>query len=357
MLLALAAQYWLSFGIALLVALAATPFVRRLAFRVNAVDRPGIRSERGIHNKPVARLGGVAIFLGFALSVAFTSGLSRQNLGLLAGALVLIIVGAIDDVRPLKPAPKLLAQVVAALCLVAAGGRIDWVTNPFGGMFSLGWVGIPLTVLWVVALANFVNFIDGVDGVAAGACTISAFTLFFVSLQDGQAFAGLLTAALAGGTLGFLPYNFNPATIFMGDSGSMFLGYALASVSVVGTLKSAAAVGLFIPMLALGLPILDSLFAIFRRFFSSKPIMVADRDHLHHRLLDRGFSQKKVALVAYAISGFFGVSAIAVRDMDKRHGLVTIIVALAVVMGGALRMGLLSVKHEQPARGPIKRSM
>ncbi len=348
------AHYWFSFGIALVIAFAATPLVKILAFRVGAVDVPGVRSERGIHTKPIARLGGIAIFVGFTASVFFVAGPSLQNLGLLAGALILIIVGAIDDIHPLKPAPKLAAQVAAAICLVATGGRIDWVTNPFGGMFSLGWAGIPLTILWVVALANFVNFLDGVDGVAAGACTISAMTLLFVSLQDGQAFAGVLTAALAGSTLGFLPFNFNPAKIFMGDSGSMFLGYGLASVSVIGTLKSAAAVGLFIPMLALGLPILDSLFAIIRRFFSAKPIMTADRDHLHHRLLDRGFSQRQVALVAYAISGFFGVSAIAVRDMDKRHGLLTIVLALAAVLGIALRVGLLSVKV---GRHPMNRSM
>jgi UDP-GlcNAc:undecaprenyl-phosphate GlcNAc-1-phosphate transferase len=346
----LSSAYWSSFAIALAVAFLATPFVRRLAFRIGAVDRPGVRSDRTIHTHPTPRLGGLAIFAGFCVSVFLIAGPARQNVGLVLGGLILIVVGAIDDVVPLRPLPKLAAQLAAAATLVAFGGRIEWVTNPFGGMLYLGWWGIPLTIVWVMALSNFINLVDGVDGVAAGVCTISAFTLFFVSLQDGQAFAGLLTAALAGATLGFLPFNFSPAKIFMGDSGAMFLGYALAAVSVVGTLKSAAAVGLFIPILALGLPILDSFFAIARRFLSARPIMEADRDHLHHRLLDRGLSPRQVALISYGISGLFGVAAVVVRDMGVRTGFLATVAAIVLVLAIAHRAGLLGIKIGRGAK-------
>ncbi|MHB8926545.1 MAG: glycosyltransferase family 4 protein [Bacillota bacterium] len=331
-----------------------TPLVRRFAIKSGAVDRPGLRHTRGVHKKPIPRLGGVAIFAAFAVAASAAAGLAdRDHFGIILGGLLIVAIGVIDDFRPLSAKVKLLGQLAAAIVLVLFGVRINEVTNPFGGWIFLGPWSAPLTVLWVVTLINVVNFIDGLDGLAVGVTSIASLTLLFVALKQGQADMAdmvIFAAALAGATLGFLPYNFNPARIFMGDSGSMFLGYALAAVSVSGLVKSATTVGLAIPVLAMGLPIFDSFFVIIRRYLNHRPVYEADRGHVHHRLLDLGLSQKQAVLVLYGVSGLFSAGAIVFSEVSPGRGLAMVVVMTFGFLLLAKRIGILEVRPGAPGK-------
>ncbi len=308
---------WQAFFVALVVALVATPVVRRVALAVKALDHP---KERSIHKEPVPYLGGLAIFIAFAAAAALGLGVEGQAVrGILLGGTFILLFGILDDRVALRPAVKLVGQIAAAGILVAHGVRIHFITHPFGdGLLRLGDWTIPITILWVVAVINVINLIDGLDGLAAGIAAIGALTLLLAATQQPlePAAAILLTAALAGAVLGFLPYNFNPARIFMGDGGSMFVGFVLAAVSVEGSLKSPAAMTLVVPVLALGLPILDTVLAILRRWRRGLPIGQADREHFHHRLLQLGLTQREVVLSMYLGSGWLGVSALAIVNAD-----------------------------------------
>ncbi len=307
--------YWGALLVAAAVSIGLTPVVRRLAFRLGALDRPVARS---VHKQPVPLLGGVAIFLGFAAACAYAFGLGQRPIqGILLGGVFIVIFGIADDYLRLRPWVKLLGQVAGALFLVVFGVQIETLNIPLVGSIILGWWAVPVTIVWVVAVTNVINLIDGLDGLAAGISSIAAVTLLVSALQTHQPPASaLLAAALAGAVLGFLPYNFNPAKIFMGDAGSMFAGYALAAVSVEGTLKSPAAVALVVPLLALGLPILDTALAIIRRWRGGRPIGEADKEHLHHRLLNLGLNQRDAVLVMYLASGWLGVSALAITGVS-----------------------------------------
>ena len=313
--------------VAAVSALILTPGARWVALRLGMVDRP---KERSVHTKPIPYLGGLAIFLAFSLA-ALLSGFAedKQVMGILVGGAAITFFGLIDDLVQLRASVKLLGQVLAAAVPVLFFDlRITYVTNPLGGWIDLGAWGVPLTILWIVALVNVVNLVDGLDGLAAGISTIASVTLLISAIQTGQAEVAIaLTAALAGSSLGFLPYNFNPAKIFMGDAGSMFLGFALAAVSVEGTLKSPVAIALAVPVLALGLPIFDTLFAIVRRYRKHQPIGQADRAHLHHRLLALGLSQRDAVLVMYLASGWLGIGALAVTSSHVLLGTMIVLFA------------------------------
>lgn len=335
--------YMLAFGSALTVVLVLTPLVRRLAMRTGALAQP---VDRSMHSEPKPYLGGLAIYASFAAAVAVTGGLANRGIqGILIGGLLIVALGIVDDIYGLSAKWKLLGQIgIAAILVMSYGVRIEWVTNPWGGFFYLRSWSIPLTIFWIVAVVNVVNLIDGLDGLAAGISSIAALTLLLVALQVDQANTVLLTAALAGSALGFLRYNFNPAKIFMGDAGSMFLGYALAAVSVEGLVKTAATVSLAVPVVALGLPIFDTSFAILRRAMSGRPIHEADKDHLHHRLLRMGLSHREVVLVMYGISGWLGLSAIALVELSPlQGGLILGFVALSMLFG-AKKVGVLDIK-------------
>lgn len=347
-----------AFLLALSLALALTPVVRRLALAVGALDRPG---ERSVHGRPVPFLGGVAIFLAFAAAAAYAvsvSGLQdRSAIGILIGGTFILLFGIVDDYVAFSPKVKLLGQVAAALILIAFGVKIDYITNPLGeGLLPLGDWTIPLTIIWVVAVVNVMNLIDGLDGLAAGIAFLAAVTLTLSAWQLQQpattVVAMLMAAALAGSVLGFLPYNFYPARIFMGDGGSMFVGFALAAVSVEGSLKSPAAMTLAVPVLALGLPILDTLLAILRRWRQRRPIGQPDREHFHHRLLQLGLSQREAALVMYLASGWLGISALAVTSVNT--WLAAIILGLvALTMGFVVwKVGMLTPRQEQEPLRP-----
>ncbi|EAX47438.1 glycosyl transferase, family 4 [Thermosinus carboxydivorans Nor1] len=330
--------YVVAFTVALAVAYFVTPHVKELAIKAGALDAPDARK---VHTHPIPRLGGLAIYLGFVLAVLASMHVNREIMGLLMGGTVILVVGIIDDLKQLPARVKLLGQIVAAMVLLLFNVRIEWLTNPFGDMIYLDYFSIPLTILWVVGLTNTVNLIDGLDGLAAGVSTIASITILLVALQQNFWTVAILTAALAGSALGFLYHNFNPAKIFMGDTGSMFLGYMLAAVSILGTVKSAATIALVVPIVALGLPIMDTAFAIIRRYSSGQPIFKPDKGHLHHRLLAMGLTQRQAVLLMYVISGCLGLSAIALTEVNKVIGMLIIVVLLAVAFFGAKKIGVL----------------
>lgn len=304
---------WLRMTAALLLACALshrlTPAVKTLAEFLGAVDQPG---GRRIHRRPVPRMGGLAICAGFFAAALLFGRLTRPVTGLLLGALIIALMGAADDLIELSPRQKLAWQLAAALTAMAFGVRIDFLSCPGGAeaFFALGQLSAPLTLLWLVGCTNAVNLIDGLDGLAAGVSAISSLTLFEAALLAGQPDAALLLSALAGACLGFLPYNFNPAVIFMGDVGSQFLGFVLACVSVIGAFKFHTLLTFAVPVLALLLPLADTVCSFFRRLLRGQSPFRADRGHFHHRLLAMGLSQKRAAATLYASSALPGLAAL-----------------------------------------------
>ena len=334
-------NYVLAFFIALAAAYILTPGVISLATRLGAMDAP---DPRKVHKKPVPRLGGLAIYLAFTVAALSTVEMNMEMTGLLLGGTVIAIVGIIDDFKNLPAKVKLLGQIFAALILVAFDIRIDFISDPFGDFLYLEYLAVPATIFWVVGLTNTVNLIDGLDGLAAGVSMIASVTIALVALQQGFLLVAVLTAALAGSAMGFLHYNFNPARIFMGDTGSMFLGYMLAGISIIGAVKSAATIALIVPILALGLPILDTAFAIIRRYRGGVPIFKPDRGHLHHRLLDLGFTQKQAVLLMYVISAVLGLSDIALTEVSSSIAALIIVAVIAAVLFGAKKLGIFDPK-------------
>ncbi|HYG57673.1 MAG TPA: MraY family glycosyltransferase [Symbiobacteriaceae bacterium] len=333
----------LVFGMALVLALVLTPLMRKLALRTGFVDVP---VERSMHTEPKPYLGGVAIFLAFAAAVIFGGGLQEPKMqGILLGGLLIVLLGIVDDKVRLSAKVKFLGQIAAAALLVYVFDvQIEYIFSPLGNRWvHFGLFSGPLTIFWIVAFINVVNLIDGLDGLAAGISSIASLTLLMVSLQQQSSAAVLLTAALAGAAIGFLRYNFNPAKIFMGDAGSMFLGYTLAAVSVHGVLKTTVAVGVFVPVLALALPIFDTAFAIIRRLATGRSIGEPDKDHLHHRLLRLGLSHRNTVLVMWTISAWLGLSAVAVTEVSLAQGLLIMGIVLIGILFGAKKVGLLNV--------------
>src|SRR6476659_7012639 len=304
----------IAFGIVVLL----TPAVGGMARRLGVVDQP---NARRLNKRPIPRLGGLAIFFGILVpSLAFLD-LSGEMRGILLGAAVACVVGAVDDFRGLAPLPKFAGQVAAAAIPVAFGVWIDHFTFPFVGVVDLpAWVGMPLTVVWIVAVMNMVNFLDGMDGLAAGVCAISGLTFATLALSLGKIDAALLSAVVAGACIGFLRHNFFPARIFMGDSGALVLGFTLATVAVAGLLKTASTVVLFLPLLVLAVPIIDTSFVVLKRLKYRQPISTADRSHLHHRFINIGFSQRRAALMLWAWTASLGAAALATRFIPFREG-------------------------------------
>jgi UDP-GlcNAc:undecaprenyl-phosphate GlcNAc-1-phosphate transferase len=307
------------FLVALAVVLVLTPAVGRVARVLGVVDQPS--EKRRIHLQAVPRLGGLAIFLGiFVPALAFLD-LTRPYRGILLGAALATTIGLVDDFRGLPWWAKLGGQVAAAAIAVEAGVRIETFTFPFVGIHDLPYaLSVALTLLWIVAIMNMVNFLDGMDGLAAGVCTISGGTFAVIALSLGRPEAAVLSAIVAGACLGFLRHNFYPARIFMGDSGSMLLGFVLATVAIEGLLKTAATVALFFPLFVLAVPILDTSFVVARRLKHGQPVFAADQAHFHYRFLRRGFSQRRAALYLYAWCAILAGAALATRFVPFREG-------------------------------------
>ncbi len=305
------ALYGFTFLLAFSISIISTPYVKKLAIKLNAVDNP---KDRGLHTKTMPRMGGLAIYLGFIISilgVAFVENIfTTQLLGLFFGATIIVVVGIFDDIHNLPARIKLAFQIIAALIVINTGTSIDNIFYPIYVDFYV--LDDFITLIWIVGITNAVNIIDGVDGLAAGVSTINSIFLMILCILTGDTLSILFTSALAGSCLGFLPRNFNPAEIFMGDTGSTFLGFVLAVSSIMGVFKSYALLAILISAFAIALPIFDTTFAIIRRFLTKKPIMQADRGHLHHRLVDHGYSQKKTVIILYVISIFAGLISISI---------------------------------------------
>ncbi len=301
-----------AFGIVVLL----TPAVGGMARLLGVVDVP---EGRRLNKRPIPRLGGLAIFLGILVpSLAFLD-LSDQMRGILLGAAVACVVGAVDDFRGLAPLPKLGGQVLAAAIPTAFGVSIDHFTFPLVGIVDLpSGVGIALTVVWIVAVMNMVNFLDGLDGLAAGVCAISGLTFAILALSLGRVDPAILSAVVAGACVGFLRHNFFPARIFMGDSGALTLGFVLAAVSVQGLFKTASTVVLFLPLLVLAVPIIDTSFVVARRLKHGENPFAADQAHLHFRFLRRGYSQRRAALIMWGWTATLGAAALATRFIPFR---------------------------------------
>ena len=341
---------------AAVVSLISTPVVRSLAFRIGAVDVP--KDNRRMHNHPIPRMGGLAIFFGFMLSVLVFLPLSEQLRSMLMGAVIIVILGIFDDIYALSAKLKFAVQIAAALIAVLGGNRILFLSNP--NVFSsepfweLGWLSYPISILWIVGITNAVNLIDGLDGLACGVSTISSMTLLVIALIVSEPEVAVLMAALAGACIGFLPYNLNPAKIFMGDTGSTFLGFILASVSIQGLFKFHMIISFAVPFLMLGLPIFDTCFAILRRVAKGQSPMAPDRGHIHHRLIDMGFTQKQAVATLYIISAILGLSAVVLTTSGTAKAMLFLMaLCLAGAFAGKLFLGHSHPKDEpQPPRKP-----
>ena len=336
--------YLAAFIITLILSLLITPVIIKLAHRLNFIDQPG---ERKINKKIIATAGGTAIYLAFMIPLRFFLPANQTIKGIMIGGTFMLILGLLDDKFEISAPLKFLGQIIGAMILIYYGVRINFITNPLGGFIYLGVYTVPFTVFWIVSIINTINLIDGPDGLAAGVSIIAVLTLFAVALQENQVIAPMLAVLLAGSCLGFLKYNFNPAQVFMGDTGSMFIGYIIAAVSITGALKSAAAVTIFVPMLALAIPILDTTFAIIRRIFNHRPIGEADHGHIHHRLLAIGMNQKQAVISVYVISMILGTIAFVINGIKFDHALIIFTSVILIIIYGAKKLGIFSVELPQ----------
>ncbi len=325
----LAISIILTIAVAFIISFAATPIVKTFAQKVGAMDVPG--EARRVHDHPIPRMGGLAIFLGFLLSVLLFADINPQIQGILLGCVIIVAVGAVDDIVSLNAWVKLAFQIIAAGVAVFSGVRIEVLVNPIlwstTDYLILGGFSIPLTILWIVGITNSVNLIDGLDGLAVGVSTISSLTMLVIALivapEDSN--VALVLAALVGACIGFMPYNLNPAKIFMGDTGSLLLGYVLATMSVLGLFKFYAVVSFAVPLLAIAVPLFDTVFAFCRRLLKGQSPMHPDRGHFHHRLIDMGLSQKQAVAVLYSISAILGLAAVVITTSGEIKALILIL--------------------------------
>ena len=327
-----------AFAVAAVLSYFFTPPVKNFAHKVGAIDVP--KDARRMHKKPIPRLGGLAIYGGFLCSILIFGQLDETMLCVLLGAAIIVALGIFDDVLALGAKLKFVVQIVAAAIPVCIGDlQIGLFTNlnplsdtPF---VHLGILAVPVTIIWIVGITNAVNLIDGLDGLAVGVSSIAAITMLAVALLTGNMPIAITMAALAGACIGFMPYNLNPAKIFMGDTGSTFLGYMLATVSIMGLFKFYAVISFAVPFLILGLPIFDTANAIIRRVAAGRSLMSPDRGHVHHKLIDMGFNQKQAVAILYAISATLGLTAVVLTSSGEVKAIVLLLAVLAAILVGA----------------------
>ena len=326
---------------ALVISFLMTPVVKTFAYKVGAVDVP--KDTRRMHKVPIPRLGGLAIFIGFMLSVLIFGNVrgSGQMQSILMGSVIIVVLGVVDDIMALPAMMKFAVQIIAALIPALNGVVIQAFSNPNIFSNSLYWVlgplSIPITVLWIVAITNSVNLIDGLDGLANGVSAISATTMLVIALLASEADVAIVMAALVGACVGFMPYNLNPAKMFMGDTGATFLGFILATMSIQGLFKFYAVISFAVPFLILGLPIFDTTFAFVRRIAHGQSPMHADRGHIHHRLIDMGLNQKQAVATLYVISAMLGLSAVVLTTGGEQKAML-FFAALCIVAVVAARV-------------------
>lgn len=362
-------EYGVLFAVAAVVTIALTPLARKLAIKLDAIDYP---SARRVNMLPIPRMGGVAIFGGILAALAVAgfgvyafgwvdpfidcNGIEVNYWGVLLGTVLIFLVGAVDDVVDLNPKAKMLGQIVAA-CVVAGSGLLfSSIHNPIGeGYIEFGWVAYPLTVFYLVAFANVINLIDGLDGLAAGITGISAITILLFAVLTGRFDAALFSVILVGVCAGFLKSNFFPASIFMGDSGALLLGFSLGVISLFAVARSALFVSLLVPILAAGVPILDTFFAIVRRKREHRPIDEADKGHIHHHLMRAGFSQRATVLIMWAWTALLAACGVIITWADNLVRIPIFLIACAVTAYAIVKLRLLGdalSHHFNPRRKP-----
>ncbi|MEB3336979.1 MAG: MraY family glycosyltransferase [Leptolyngbyaceae bacterium] len=338
-----------AFLVSALVVLCSTPIVKKIGLKSGRVDLPG---GRKVHQRPMVRLGGVSIFLGtlIALLIIWWAGgfgilppnKEYEVWGVTLGGLAFFLIGLADDLFSLPALVRLLMQSVVAGIAWTVGVQIDFLTIPFEGLVQLqDWLSLPITVIWLVGMANAINWIDGLDGLAAGVSGIAAVIMLVTSLFMEQPAAALIAAAVAGGALGFLRYNFNPAQIFMGDGGAYFMGFTLAGIGIIGLVKSVTTVAVVLPFLILAVPILDMSVVILDRLRNGKSPFIADKRHLHHRLLQAGLSHRFTVLFIYSLTLWVGSLALAFSGMPSGVGF---------AIGATLLLGYTSWQVRKQAR-------
>lgn len=319
-------------SIAFLIALISTYLltypVKMLSIKLGVMDFPNARK---IHKAITPKLGGLAIFLGVILAGLYIQPRNEHLPEIILGALVILLTGALDDKYEIRPVIKLTGQLIAASFLISSGLIIDRITIPFFGMIDLGFVSVLVTVLWVVGITNAINLIDGLDGLATGVSTIGLISMFVMAIIDTQLAAASLCIILIGANIGFLIHNFYPAKIYMGDTGSNFLGYSIAVVSMLGLFKNIALFSFIIPVIVLAVPIFDTLFAIVRRAYNKEHIMLADNKHIHYRLIKAGYSHRKSVLIIYGFSALFGSMAILFSNAKLYVTVIIVFLVLLIV--------------------------
>lgn len=339
--LVIAAAFFTAAAFAFLV----TPAVRIFAFKIGALDIP--KDDRRMHKEPIARLGGLSIFLGFAVSVFFFGATttflnaSKPVLGILIGASIIIALGIIDDIKVLKAGVKFIVQIIAAAIPVFCGVRINiFAMFGFSSNNTITYIiSVFITIFWIVGITNAVNLIDGLDGLAAGISSISTISVLIIMLLIRNVEIAIIAAALAGASLGFLPFNLNPARIFMGDSGATFLGFILAVLSIQGLFSSYLIVSFAVPFLVLAIPIFDTMYAIFRRISEKRSPMSADRSHIHHRLIDIGFSHKSTVKILYTVSTVLAACAIIITSMGRGKAFIFAVITFALILFAMYYLG------------------
>lgn len=341
---------------AFLASIILTPLVKRLAFRIGAVDAPNYRK---VHSRIMPRLGGLAIFIAFIIGLAILRPESPIDespymlLAIVLGATVIVITGVLDDMYEISAKAKMFGQLVAALIIVFLGGiQIENINLPFEGTLNFGLLSVPLTILWIVGITNAINLIDGLDGLAAGVSTIALITLSVMAFVMGNVFVIALAAILACATFGFLFYNFHPAKIFMGDTGALFLGFMIAVLSLLG-FKSLTLVSFIIPVILLGVPISDTFFAIVRRLRNKQKWSDPDKSHLHHCLINIGFSHRQTVLIIYGFAAMFGLAAI-IFSMAKIWGAILLVTVILVAIEILVEIIGLAGKNYRPLINMLK---
>lgn len=338
-----------------LVSYLMVPVSIKFANKKGILDNPK-KDDRRVHKKPTPRIGGIAIvtsvliclFGVWLVSLFIDIKLDNKIIGFVLGALVIAIMGFVDDVYTLKPMYKFMFQLIAGTIIYVFGISIVGIKVPFSdsGFIDFGILAFPVTLIWVLGITNAVNLIDGLDGLAAGISAISAISLLFIFIITGASLEVVAIAfSLVGATLGFLPYNFNPAKTFMGDTGSNFLGYTLSTISIMGMAKGYTLLAIVLPLLILGVPVFDMVFAIIRRLIRHQKLTAPDKDHIHHRLLRKGFSQRQSVLILYTITSILGIISVTVLSGKVTQGIVAASIVIIAWIGGYIYNDLKNRRH------------
>lgn len=357
-------DFWIVLLCAMGLTAALTPLAIKIAYKTGAIDIP--KDNRRVHQRPVPRIGGMAIFVGttlamllaMAMNLLGTPDTEMKIVGILVGGVFIYLLGTVDDFKNLPALVKLFGQIGCAVVVFAFGNRIDFITNYLGeGTQHLAWaVSLVVTIVWIVAITNTINLVDGLDGLATGIAAIASLCIAYVAYIFGYYPTCFCLLAVAGSSLGFLPFNFYPAKTFMGDGGSLFLGFMIANLSILEPVKRATLVAVLIPVLVLALPLFDTLWSIIRRKVNGKPIMQADKGHIHHRLMRTGMGQRRTVLCLYGICGIMGVAAVLMsRELYVEClGLLAVAATFVLVVMTDMNDLRPRIKKESDADGPKK---